>query len=254
MNLNRPAIVFCLLFVLLFMSCNESQKNQRVTPIGKKSQNSAAFHLIETADKHYSAYFENKDQEELKKAVVQVEEAIRLEPGVGDHYIQLSHLLLILGQLNNSGEFYQRAYKAQEKGLKIAPEYKRKKNVAPLAYIQALKNLLDISTDEDLKIKIIPHLKEAIKENPNYANSHSVLGNIYMVLGKQELARMTLVKAVSLNPDIVGAQRTLGRIYLKDLKENPENEKAFNNALKAFKAVKRTDPEDSEAKKILAGL
>jgi TolB-like protein/DNA-binding winged helix-turn-helix (wHTH) protein/tetratricopeptide (TPR) repeat protein len=67
---------------------------------------------------------------------------------------------------------------------------------------------------EDLLPEILPLLAEAEKSAPQLADVYAVRGNIYVNLGRRELAQRDLKKAIDLNPNGVEPLAMMGRFHL----------------------------------------
>ncbi len=74
-------------------------------------------------------------------------------------------------------------------------------------------------------------LRKAIELNPDFAQAHSNLGNIFGDLGKLKEAELSLRKAIKFNPDFAEAHSNLGNI-LKDLGKLQDAETSTRKAIK----------------------
>ena len=88
----------------------------------------------------------------------------------------------------------------------------------------------NLTIEENFELAVRKHQKNDIKEaqnlynkileiDPNFANAHYNLGNIFKELGENQKAKSCYKKAIEINPNYVDAHSNLGTIF-KELGEN----------------------------------
>ena len=103
-------------------------------------------------------------------------------------------------------------------------------------------------------IEAIHFLKKSIEKNPNYSNSYSDLGSLYLKDNQIYLAKECFVKSLELNKNLFSSHNNLGLIYknqreyklaikhfLSALKINPRNYLVFYNLAQLFELIEDYD-------------
>ncbi len=92
------------------------------------------------------------------------------------------------------------------------------------------RRVVDRMLDADTE-RHIAEQKTALAKDPNWAEGHYHLGQLYRVQFKREEARLELLKALELKPSLADAHVALGEMYAAD----GEMEKAREHAEYAAK-------------------
>jgi tetratricopeptide (TPR) repeat protein len=125
-----------------------------------------------------------------------------MQPNLGSRsaYLALANLMLVTNR-------QKEALEQLAKAIMLLPK-------DPLLHHMYGAQLLESEQDptpEQLE-KAAPILKKALELNPFYANTHYVLGKLYLKRGDYELAKSCFEKACSFNPDHVRAYYQLSLI------------------------------------------
>ena len=96
----------------------------------------------------------------------------------------------------------------------------------------AIHNILGLSLSEQNKIsEAIDAFKKLIKIRPDYFLAYNNLGNVYLKNNEKYNAEKNYIKAIEVNPKCSLALNNLGKLY-KDMKKFNEAEKCFIKAIK----------------------
>ena len=187
-NKSNVLIACCSLFALLFVSCITTPQKPQISDVDKADAHTRFGH----------SYLQSKD---LKKAFVEFQQAIKLDP-------RNKYALNAIGLIYASPEFgeYETSVKYLKRSISVDPNYSDAFNHLGVAYL-SMGNY-----DEAIK-----YFKRAL-ENPLYLNPESALSNMGYAYFKKDdyLASIkTLKEAISEYSDFPRSYYTLGLVYLK---------------------------------------
>lgn len=145
-------------------------------------------------------------------------------------------------------------------GSSLEPEYL--KQIPPPAYFAGAMyyNISSepMTKEEKLKYeqKAIDALEQAIKVNPDYYGSHLLLGRIYYVQDKNDLALSEVQEAIRLNSNDPNNYELLGNIYADNIHwaENCWDSEAITEGIRAYKEAIRLAPNHISAHRGLRRL
>jgi tetratricopeptide (TPR) repeat protein len=80
---------------------------------------------------------------------------------------------------------------------------------------ESWRNVLDRMLNADTE-RHIAEQKAALEQQPDWAEGHYHLAQLYRVQFRREEARRELLKALELKPSLAGAHVALGEMYLVD--------------------------------------
>ncbi|MBT3295581.1 MAG: tetratricopeptide repeat protein [Verrucomicrobia bacterium] len=130
-----------------------------------------------------------------REAVLHLQEALRLEPGMADAHSNLGNVLLKLSRPLEAIPLYSEA-------LRLEPDHAE----AHFNWGIALEAL-------GRPQEAIVHYQEAVRIKPNLADAHYNLGNALLKLGRPREAIEHYRQAVRLKPDFAEAHNNLGIVY-----------------------------------------
>ena len=85
-------------------------------------------------------------------------------------------------------------------------------------------------------IEAINFLKQSIKKNPNYPNSYSDLGSLYLKDNQISLAKKFFIKSLDFNKNLFSSHNNLGLIYKK--------QRNYKSAIKHFLSALQINPKN----------
>ena len=96
------------------------------------------------------------------------------------------------------------------------------------------RRVMDQMLDGDTE-RHVAEQKVALEKDPSWAEGHYHLGQLYLVQGKREEARLELLRALELKPSLADAHVALGEMYAADgemekAREHGEWAEKFGNA------------------------
>jgi len=96
------------------------------------------------------------------------------------------------------------------------------------------RRVIDQMLDADTE-RHIAEQKAALEKNPDWAEGHYHLGQLYRVQSKREEARLELLRAIELKPSFADAHVALGEMYAADgemdkAREHADYAARFGNA------------------------
>ncbi len=96
------------------------------------------------------------------------------------------------------------------------------------------RRVMDQMLDADTE-RHIAEQKAALERNPDWAEGHYHLGQLYRVQGRRAEARMELLKALELKPSLADAHVAIGEMYaaegqMEKAREHGEYAARFGNA------------------------
>ncbi len=162
-----------------------------------------------------------RDLGKLKEAELSQRKAIELQPNFADAYANLGLLLRGLGK-SREAELFQR------KAIQLQPNF-----------AEAYHNLANILKDFGNLKEAELSQRKAIEIKPDFAEAHSNLGIILIESGKFKEAELSQRKAIELQPDLAKAHLNLSIcLYIMG-----DNELALDSILKANSLIpkERTD-------------
>jgi len=162
--------------------------------------------------KHLEQAREYIAKNELKKAVIELKNAVQLDPGDEGAYVELGETLL---KLRESRE----AFRAFSTAVELNPENMK-------AQLKVGQMLLLAGRTEEARTKA----ELIIEKSPNHIDGLSLLSGVQIQEKNVDGAVETLEKAASIDPNHFGTRLSLGRLFL--LKE--QREKAEASYLKAI--------------------
>ena len=96
------------------------------------------------------------------------------------------------------------------------------------------RRVMDQMLDSDTE-RHVAEQEAALKKNPEWAEGHYHLGQLYRVQQKREEARLELLRAIELKPSLAEAHVAVGEMYAADgdmerAREHAEFAARFGNA------------------------
>ncbi len=243
-----------LIFILTFFGCAETTKtdlavNQLKKDLQEKPDN--PYKHLELA-RAYWFKFQQEDRENyVDRTIEELREAIRLKPDYDQAYLMISWALAVKGGYKLDRKLFEDAKKAYAEALRINPKLSEIEGSPPpqllIAYAyfwQAKKNNKSLLDDA------IKELREAIRLKPDFAPSHALLGLIYYLQKKNELALLELQEASRLKPDDQKTREILGTLYYEYAESTREEDRhtaAVEKGIKEFQEVIKLNPDDAVA-------
>jgi len=201
---------------------------------------------VELAAVYLGKYLQKKEKRYIDGALEEAREAIRLKPDLGRAHAQLSWILMIKATESHDEGLIYESKREYEEALRINPELADSERVHPPHLGAAMIYLSKSRKDKKYVDRAIKELKEGIRLKPNSAPTHHLLGQIYYIQEKNELALLELKEALRLNPDDPETHKALAKVYIGQGK----NELAISE----LKEAARLNPDDPETHKALGGI
>ncbi|MDW7727274.1 MAG: tetratricopeptide repeat protein [Candidatus Methanoperedens sp.] len=158
---------------------------------------------------------------EFGKAIEELTQAIRLNPG----YIEAHNNLAVARFKNGEPD---KAIKLLQKAIKLYPRY-----------AEARSNLGNIFLSMQRYDDAISEMEEALRLKPGFAGGYNNLGNIYAELERTDEAIEKFTEAIRLDPDYALAHNNLGNMFAASGK--------YEMAITEFEEAVRTAPGLTEA-------
>jgi len=177
-----------------------AQRNILLTDDYAPVDNLVAAHQLEKrglskAEEHYEAGLKLESEGELREAIAEYDEAIRLEPYLAPAYNNRGNAYARLGQL-------ERALPDYSEAIRLDPYYGLAYSNRGIAYVNLGKFELAIQD-----------LDEAIRLEPNLAKIYNNRGTAYTRLGQLERAVQDYDEAIRLDPQYALAYTNRGIDY-----------------------------------------
>jgi TolB-like protein len=154
---------------------------------------------------HY--YFQRRNLEDHRKAVVHFDEATRLDPDYALAYAERSEAWTLIGDLSGQGKTaWPKARQDAEKAVAIAPK---------LAEAHAALGWVRFFTEWKFA-EGLTELKRAKELSPANPTANDVLARVIVYLGKLDEAEKQARQAVELDPLAFAVQNNLARFSLKE--------------------------------------
>ena len=167
----------------------------------------------------------------LDKAIISMQQSVRLSPNDFEAHSNLGNALLVLGRLSEAEASYREAIRIKPdfaeahsnlgnslKALGYLSDaeasYREAIRLKP-EYAQAHSNLGGALKAQGCLSDAEASYREAIRLKPDYADAHSNLGNALVVLGRVSDAEASYREAIRLKPDFVEAHSNLGNALLQ---------------------------------------
>ncbi len=200
--------VFILLFSIKTFTRNEVWKNDftlfttdvKTSNKSAKMLNAAGGALSVEASKEKD---EAKKQQMLKKAIVYLDQAIKIHPNYTNAYLLMGNSYFYLGELDKSIEVY-------ENGLKINPEFQDIKNNLAVALRDAGRKA---GEKENNIIKAEQLLLKSMSLMPNDTETLRLLGISYGLSGRHGQAIEYFLKITQIEPQNATAYMNLSSAY-----------------------------------------
>jgi tetratricopeptide (TPR) repeat protein len=157
----------------------------------------------------------------FENAIVELQEALRLEPGYIEVYNNLAVTYHKMGMPDKA-----------EKELKEAIRLNNR-------YLEAHCNLGNIYASSGRLEEAIMEIQEALRINPGYAPAYNHLGNIYSLQNRNTEAINEFREALRIDPSYAAARNNLGNLYYES--------GMYDEALKEFQEALNIDPAFAEA-------
>ncbi len=176
---------------------------------------------------HYDLGTIYKNMGRLNEAIEQYRQAIILRPWFYEAHNNLGDAYLRMGLLDRAAEEFKKA-------LDLAP-----------GSIFALSNMGSIYLMRNQADEAVNAFLKALEIKPDYAGARYNLGAAYYKLGRVDDAIEAYKKAIELNPAYGDAHFSLAVVYL-------ESKKNIDGATLELKAALRANPQDFQARLMLA--
>ena len=190
---------------------------------------------LQKAEAHYKFGYSYLQGNELKKAFVEFQQAVKLNPKDKD-------ALNAIGLILSSPEFgeYEKSVRYFKRAIAIDPDYSDAMNNLGVAYVRmekwdtalkyfkrALKNPLYMNPESAYSnmgyvfykkgeyTAAVNTLQEAISKYPDFPRPFYILGMVYMELGKVDDAIAEFKKALDLAPRYMDVHWELANAYLR---------------------------------------
>jgi tetratricopeptide (TPR) repeat protein len=182
----------------------------------------------EYADAHYNLGIALNDEGRTREAIAQYEEALRLKPRLAAAHYNLGVALEQMPDRSNA------AVAEYEEALRLRPDYAAAHN-----------NLGNLLSNEGRTTEAIVQYREALRLQPDDAKAHYNLGSALGGAGRNAEAIVQYQEALRLQPDYAEAHNNLGNL-LGDEHRNAE-------AITQYEEALRLRPNYLEARNNLGG-
>ncbi len=191
---------------------------------GRLEEAAACFRQAIARNPNYAEAYTNlglvyKIQGNLGEAVALFRKAVALKPELLQAHLNLGVSLQSLGQADAAEESLRRV-------IALVPEQS-----APLQHSAALQSLGVIAAQRGDFPQAELLLRHAIELQPDYAEAHNNLGNLFHLTHRPSEAEASYRRALELQPDYANAHFNLGILHV-EAKRLPEAEASFRRALK----------------------
>jgi len=149
------------------------------------------------AELYYGVANSLKRRGRPEEAVINYQQALRLDPKYTEAHYNLGNTLATQGKFDEAISHYQQA-------LQLKPN-------TPMVH----GNLAHALAQQGKYDEAITHLKEVLRAKPHWPMPYYDLGKAYAQLGKYDLAIENYKEALRLEPDFVEAHYNLGVIYYR---------------------------------------
>jgi tetratricopeptide (TPR) repeat protein len=146
---------------------------------------------------------------QYQEAIAPLNEAIRIKPDYSYAHTQLGFSYHSLGR-------NQEAIASLKEALRINPDNTYARDYLEIAEQKQggkIGKMVEREADERSKSKELETAQELVRQNPNDAKEHYVLGTIFMDLDRYQEAIVSFKEAIRIRPDIFPAYFKLGLAY-----------------------------------------
>ena len=244
-------LIFLLVSTFLISSCAVRETDPNILKLQE-----AVSQDPDNAEKHVqlaSLYFKKAFTEEkvlyLDHSIEETREAVRLKPDYSQAYYMLSLAIISKALVTLDEDLINESRSAFKEALRLNPQLTNVENIE-FNYISAAKiYCTKFKRDKKYIDFAIRELKEAIKLNPDSAEAHHMLGRIYFIQQRRELAEIELQEASKHNPDNPLAHQLLCALYAQKMlgDELCPNSEIIESGILACKQAISSKPEEARS-------
>jgi tetratricopeptide (TPR) repeat protein len=182
----------------------------------------------------------------LDAGIKEALEAVRLKPTFRDAHLLIVHLLFLKPYSSLDEKIINELKMIQTMAMKEDPNFIEIEHFIPYQYFSAFIHYNKASKEKKYLDLAANELKEVIQLKPDLHGGHSMLGNIYFMQGKDELALFEAKEAVRLNSESNSSHLLLGDIYNKKSysEKNCYDDEMIELSIREFKEALRLDPDE----------
>jgi len=181
-------------------------------------------------------------KKDYEQALVELQKAIESDPNAVGAYNQIAKVYLIRGQLDL-------AIQTCEKGTAIAPESAPAYRILGDTYLQRFniyRQRQAASEAEEALKKAEEAFKKVLQINPNNAETHISLADLYVLMGKTDEAEQQYQKLTTIDPKNKVAYLKLAQLYIGQ--SQPDKAEAL------YRSMQEIDPKDVASRLALGRL
>lgn len=196
----KPFSLFNISLFILF-SCDSYQPDKMAVledygDSELKAINIATQKYPRTSTNYYKKGLILWDMGKRKEALESISKAVEMNDSRGEYH-------LFLAQTYVENDSMQAAFSAAQKAEGLGLD--------SLALNELLADLYRDNRKPDTSLE---HINSALDKDPNKAENHLRKGNILIAMSRPEDAEESLLKCLSLDPEVAGASKALADIYL----------------------------------------